>query len=497
MPGVPSSRGCESCRKRKKKCDLAQPSCARCMRLKIPCVGSGKQRFKFQPAVTTVSTETNFVANTPLSEVQTVSCDVLYGFAEPSRPLYNEVTIGCGSFVSTLVISDPRYDVTNLGGFLEQIPQRLGRNKALDACAKAFAGTMASTRKNKVDVQALTDYGHGLRVLRTYLMDPVMAKMPETLVATFLLTLCQACLGDTDQNYAVHLRGLALLVENATLDEWKDPFHGEVLVAAAFGIVLAGITDPKIKVCPSIIDIANMVYGPTPDPLFSKGLEARSLQLDHLVRFSVYMKEPELHVAEMQSSYSLMILDARRVSKFVNDFLDDQSSEGSDPIPLDAPTSLLKTYFTQEGLNMMLLALVFILNKLLRLADPLDFALHEDAEFISAECLKAARRSLKFKPLGCMVTPLVLGVTWSSSVNVNQKEEASRLLDEFRYDLIGFKFIKLSVQLEERYRIVESRLGRVHGKFLGLDEELGDCGGQCPSSTSGASGASETGCCVM
>lgn len=266
MPGVPSSRGCEACRKRKKRvrfhgqsqhsrlcsrdcaqrrvhadensqCNLAQPSCARCSRLNILCVGSGKQRFKFQPTVTAAGSEGALVGLTaPAGEVSVPGTVVTF-FSEPSRPLYNEVTIACGSFVSTLVVSDPRYDVSNLGGFLEHIPQRLGRNKALDLCARAFTGAMASARSGKVEVQALTDYGSGMKVLRAHLMNPVTAKTPETLVATYLLSMCQAYLGDTDDNYGIHMQGLASLVEQASVEEWEDPFHGEVLISAAFGVV--------------------------------------------------------------------------------------------------------------------------------------------------------------------------------------------------------------------------------------------------------------------
>ncbi|EEA20345.1 hypothetical protein EYB25_007858 [Talaromyces marneffei] len=51
MPGVPTSRGCDACRKQKKKCDAPKPptKCPRCTRLKIPCTGYGVQRYKFLP----------------------------------------------------------------------------------------------------------------------------------------------------------------------------------------------------------------------------------------------------------------------------------------------------------------------------------------------------------------------------------------------------------------------------------------------------------------
>ncbi|KAF3055360.1 hypothetical protein GL218_09636, partial [Daldinia childiae] len=48
MPGVPSYQGCNACLKQKKKCDKAMPSCSRCKRLKISCLGTGNLRFKFK-----------------------------------------------------------------------------------------------------------------------------------------------------------------------------------------------------------------------------------------------------------------------------------------------------------------------------------------------------------------------------------------------------------------------------------------------------------------
>jgi len=66
MPGVPSARGCGAGRKQKKKvgvpkqkdpvprslidgmsCDDATPTCLRCQRLQMACIGSGRRRFQF------------------------------------------------------------------------------------------------------------------------------------------------------------------------------------------------------------------------------------------------------------------------------------------------------------------------------------------------------------------------------------------------------------------------------------------------------------------
>ncbi|KAJ5513381.1 hypothetical protein N7463_002933 [Penicillium fimorum] len=55
MPGVPSSRACEGCRQQKKKCDELKPKCSRCIRVEIPCVNNGAQRFRFRYLQVTTS----------------------------------------------------------------------------------------------------------------------------------------------------------------------------------------------------------------------------------------------------------------------------------------------------------------------------------------------------------------------------------------------------------------------------------------------------------
>ncbi|ETN39413.1 uncharacterized protein HMPREF1541_05636 [Cyphellophora europaea CBS 101466] len=47
MPGVPTSKGCEACRRRKKGCDLVQPTCGRCTKLGLKCINNGTGRLKF------------------------------------------------------------------------------------------------------------------------------------------------------------------------------------------------------------------------------------------------------------------------------------------------------------------------------------------------------------------------------------------------------------------------------------------------------------------
>lgn len=225
------------------------------------------------------------------------------------------------------------------------------------------------------------------------------------------------------------------------------------------------------------------------------------MRLENLIRFPVFVQEPELHATEMQLSYNLMILESRRVTKFVNDAIDAMNSEDSTLLSIETPAPLLKTYFAYEGVNLIMLTLAFMLNKLLRLAEPSNFALFDDADFLSVECLKAARRSYRFKPLGCSLTPLALGVTWASTADMEKRLQASKLLDEFREDLLGSKFVRLAVLLDARYKHVGRKLGSISGDELSLYDGRDDssAGYSSPATWSEASKPTgeAAGCCIM
>lgn len=202
----------------------------------------------------------------------------------------------------------------------------------------------------------------------------------------------------------------------------------------------------------------------------------------------------------MQLSYNLMILESRRVTKFVNEFCDATDAEDPKFLSVQTPAPLLKTYFAYEGVSLIMLTLAFMLNKLIRLAEPSNFALFDDAEFLSVECLKAARRSYKFKPLGCSLTPLALGVTWASTADMEKRTQAAKLLEDFKDDLLGSKFVRMAVQLDARYRQVGQKIGSTSADELSLSDSHGDLSAEYSSPTwseASKSTGEAAGCCIM
>lgn len=175
-----------------RKCDETQPTCARCTRLNIPCVGSGQRRYKFKE-------ELGFQQNPkkgrkPQSKGSSKSPSETGRGVVPVAPSSNGTALLARAFIETIRGStDLRYNLGWAYGFyLYDIPQRLGTNKALDASVEAMVTAHSSfCLKGFVSVETLVKYSRALSVLRTYLDDPVKAHSSDTLGAVALLLTCQ------------------------------------------------------------------------------------------------------------------------------------------------------------------------------------------------------------------------------------------------------------------------------------------------------------------
>jgi hypothetical protein len=205
MPGVPSGRGCEACRKQKKKvrlhpprilsilsikqvltmekCDLVQPSCSRCSRLQIACIGSGQRRFKFVG-------NRSVAAEPPASRAlagQWLQTSV------PGIPLppSNDLTMTTGAFCSVLSVTDVRYDLSVYGDCLKGIPMRLGSHPALDASVKTLTAAFTNVNSKQHSIEALSNYVKALNALRICFDDPAEAQSTNTMCAIYLISICQ------------------------------------------------------------------------------------------------------------------------------------------------------------------------------------------------------------------------------------------------------------------------------------------------------------------
>lgn len=170
------------------KCDLAQPACSRCSRLRINCTGSGQTRYLFRfDSRSSIPGE----KSRSLEEVVSgISTSIVY---TPD----NDTTRLQRALIARLRPAlDPRYSILiRWGYFLVGAPRRLGSNKALDAAVNALLArhTQLSLRQNDSNSQipVALYYSKALSALRVNLQDEQTATTTETLFAVILLMYCQ------------------------------------------------------------------------------------------------------------------------------------------------------------------------------------------------------------------------------------------------------------------------------------------------------------------
>lgn len=155
------------------------------MRLRIPCIGSGQQRFKFKNAESS-----SVIVPAPRRTRQAARAKRL---GTPKLLVHVPADGLSSSLVHSLQISDIRYDLAYYGPFLHDIPRRLGSSRALDAAVKSLVAAYPYFHGREFPPNVFVNFGGSLRALRECLSDPVQARSSNTLCAVYLITICQVC----------------------------------------------------------------------------------------------------------------------------------------------------------------------------------------------------------------------------------------------------------------------------------------------------------------
>ncbi|KIW72008.1 hypothetical protein PV04_00232 [Phialophora macrospora] len=255
MPGVPSGRGCDACRRQKKKCDLSEHPCPRCRRLTIPCIGLGQRRFKFVHDDKT-STNNSHATTTdalrpegPETEPHASFIRALEAIRIHSSPS-NGTTRLAGAFADMIKPTvSIKYNLAwTYGDYLNHVPSRLGVNEALDSATDAFltaVGTISEYGTGST-LLALEKYGRTLASLRKCLDDPVKARAPETLCAILFLWNCQQYLW-MPEGYGRHAEGVAQIIRlRGCAETSQDPFESNLLLSLRAVVLFDSLFNGKV-----------------------------------------------------------------------------------------------------------------------------------------------------------------------------------------------------------------------------------------------------------
>ncbi|EPS33975.1 hypothetical protein PDE_08937 [Penicillium oxalicum 114-2] len=263
MPGVPSGKACEACRRQKKKCDEKQPSCGRCLRLKIKCEGSGQRRYKFQQENQFVKKFQTHHQAKPLPSAthsDLTPFNGALGSHDRSSPGYfipgnltNSTAKLASAFLKTVDYStDFRWNLAwSFGLFMQDIPRRLGTNDALDRAAEAVASAHADLCNHlHGTVRTLTKYTAALRTLRVYLDDPVHAHESNTFAAVMLLLVCHTLIGAHNSlHWSGHAQGAIQILKARKNFGPRDDFEAKMQLCLSGTVLFEGIFNRNIELC--------------------------------------------------------------------------------------------------------------------------------------------------------------------------------------------------------------------------------------------------------
>ncbi|KAH7348314.1 hypothetical protein BKA65DRAFT_594168 [Rhexocercosporidium sp. MPI-PUGE-AT-0058] len=435
MPGVPSSRGCDACRKQKKKCDQSKPACSRCARLKINCIGSGQQRYKFKN--------------------QTTALDVVKVQPAPvALPPTNGDTLLLSDFISTLGVIDVRYDLTYYGGFLSDLPRRLGTNDALDASVGALAAAYPYVHTKRLSPDMLSKYGHALKTLRIYLSDPKRAYTPDTLCAIYLMDVCQSWIGRREDLLKSHGEIMAHFLNAAPVDKWRDSFEIEMLITISAAVAMESFANSRIQLDEFFAKLDDAYRKPFgPKKYFDKDAPL-SITLPSLANMGKYFRDPELYIVEIAAMYQEALMDYNTARQRLTVSAETLAVART---PLES-YPVTKRYTAVQAAVGLIGSIVLNLGSILRIFSPDDVALSADAARFSSEMILLSESAMQYRPLGSCYMPFCLVSAWAATDGTAEQAEIERMLEEWQNDFQETRWMNMANWLKSGLEDLRLRL---------------------------------------
>ncbi|OCK75439.1 hypothetical protein K432DRAFT_308489 [Lepidopterella palustris CBS 459.81] len=258
MVGVPSSKGCSTCRTRSIKCDEAQPSCYQCRRGGRKCPGyrrdlkfvdesaklqdkvDGKRDESSTPksSATSVRGPTRELDN-QISRRSSAKPDVRspavpkLGIRMSSRYLEQEGIVA--SFIQDIFpLGRSTVQLSFIGSWLWHVPEVLQKNHAMDFAAEALALVYFAKKANSMDtlVRSHWAYANALRDLSRALQDHSSRFASETLCATLLLVHYENFVEIPGTSWIAHAGGASRLIQLRGPDRHRSGFDCAMFMAS-------------------------------------------------------------------------------------------------------------------------------------------------------------------------------------------------------------------------------------------------------------------------
>ncbi|EED17351.1 conserved hypothetical protein [Talaromyces stipitatus ATCC 10500] len=430
MPGVPSGKACDCCRKSKKKCDEKTPTCSRCIRLGLKCVGSGQQRYKFQeqqPFGTSKTKKKTNSSNTD-SGLQ-VKADVIASL--PRLPPSNKITILTSKYVqATKLTTNLKYNLAwAYGFFMFEILRHMNENEALDSAVDALvcAHTNFCTRSD-ISVETLSSYSRALRSLRKCLDDPTKAGTSETLCAVMLLLICQNLNGSEGQRWSGHCEGAAKILKARSFTKPQDDFEQQLLLSLRGCVLFEGFFNEKIELDPQqwTFLVGNELDAKLPEGQLMQYL-AHVPNILRRARAATGEREIAILRAETKPMYEA---SQKLLLQLQGNWARGPPSDPNNTLKI----VVLHAYYQRAyGIGLLI---VTILNWVLHaFTPPFDaIELIADSTSLVTQTLELAKLACIYRPLGSGYILILLSASWLIASNDNEKLTVNIMLEDYRRD---------------------------------------------------------------
>ncbi|KAL2812623.1 hypothetical protein BJX63DRAFT_240890 [Aspergillus granulosus] len=388
MPGVPSGRGCDGCRKSKKKCDEVKPTCTRCARRGIECIGAGQKRYKFMEAGSTTlpqkrSAKIATEKERALRIIETV----------PS----NNTTLLRQALMDAIKTKDLRYNLLwAYGGYLIAVPCRLGVNEALDTAVDALVTSHRTFASRKeITASSITKYSRALTALRRCLDNPGTASSSETLCAVSLLLAIQHIHGNQDMLWTGHAEGAAKVLKARKSYAPKDAFERLLLLSLRGPVLFEGLFNPNIQLTAQEWKelVENELDTGTPEGTML-ALLARVPNILNRVRANTNGLAGLLEIqTEMKGIYTR----TRAIcDEFAIELAAVEANKSANPLKL--PPMMLHAHI--QRMYGLCITITLYMNYTLTAIRTQDHSLATDATFLAFEMLDIAEKAAKYRPFG-------------------------------------------------------------------------------------------------
>ncbi|EXK80572.1 hypothetical protein FOQG_14927 [Fusarium oxysporum f. sp. raphani 54005] len=419
MPGTPSGRGCDGCRRQKKKCDQAKPTCGRCKRVGVPCVGNGVKRWKFHS-----------FQNDDQSLIK-------------RRPS-NEQTQLSSSLVHILQTEDARFDIRAFGGkLIPEIVAQIGCSPALDSCVNAMVSLYKSHRCQESRIDALTRYGEALTATRNAILDP-KEKIIMKMQVVSIMFVCHYWVDR--KSIEQHREVISVLFREAVMKNQLDDL-GDYMVGLSQLAVMASFLNPQFELGPWFWEACETIG--TPRPVKYHQGSFLSLESGTMGELSILMRSPKKNLRQLRCIYDVMQFEMPKVRQL----LALATISTAAPNAPAMSTRVCSSYRVAYGI---LLAMTAVIGHTLRIWDT-DLTLVGNSHDCVDECIALVEQCESARPYGANFVPDFLTMVWAAATDGYRNDEMAEYLVDYEKDSIGADFMGQAMSIRERLFAMEAR----------------------------------------